>query len=944
MTSSSIDRTQRILMYAVMLLMISFEIINSCRLAIKEALRYTEWYLPVASALFVLFFFVSAWISATGRRAGRRRLRFAGVFWLGWLVCFGGIIALNFVHRASDAYLLWTGLSLTVIPACWILWSSMRGGLRTLTGILSKSMVAGSFLFILLNFAITPFVAREPIEPLQEYLGFCSHPNTNGILCGGFAAAALFLLLTEKKHKILYAVSLGFSLSVITAANCRSAELGLILAAAAGLGYYLRHRGLPDGKALKKAVLCILLAAAVCAASFFVLRYIDQLTVGGNAPAAPAPAVTEQTEELSPQTENEQSLYNLVNGLSSDRLTIWTACIAEIKPFGNGRIEGLLTETNSASYSAHNNVLEVFYVSGYIPGAGIMLWMLYCLYAIGRGLIRKGVFRPQALFFILSFMMFFTISMLEIMQYPFLRATSLMAYLSLGAVAFRQRNPGLCYRIVKRLFDFLAGIIGCALLLPVMICVKAAQSLAGDHGPLLYSQTRIGLKGRPFRIYKFRTMVVGAEDILDELMDQDEYRQQWEESQKLEDDPRITRLGKLLRRTSIDELPQLLNVLKGDMSLVGPRPLVPGELESHGGMRLYQEARPGMTGWWICHGHHSASYRKRLKLEYYYVLNRSLWLDTVCVLMTIAQLFGESGSGEDKTEHIPYAEDFEPTITVVIPTLNAEKYLPTLLYSLHRQHRRADEIIVVDSSSTDRTQEICAADPRVRMIRIPREEFDHGGSRDMAVRRCDGDIVVFLTQDALPADHDFLRNLIAPLAAEDVAVSTGRQIARGRASEAEKLIREYNYPDVSFIRSKEDQKRLGIKTYFVSNVCSAYRRDIYDELGGFEHGLKTNEDMFFAAKAIQAGYKIAYSADAVVYHSHDLTWSEQYERNRLQGYEIEKHAELLGNAPISAEGKKMVRHVSKGLLRRGKFASAAGFMVDCSARYLGSRRGRRQGK
>ena len=938
------------MVYGALMLIVGFHIIATCNSYIAERIHYTDWWRQTVILLFLLL--IAASVTAYHERRKRKRcsLRPGVFFWIGWILCFGGVIVGLFFHRAADGYMIWTGLSLIAFPIMWILWSARRGGLESLAEITAKAMVAGSLIYVSMCDVLPLFIPRDPKFNLEEFVGFGAHPNSTGIICSGFAVAALYLLLTSKGYKPLYACSLGLSLSVILAANCRSAQLGLLLAIVFGGVYFLRRRGLPDRRVMGKGILCVLLTAGVFLASFSLLGYVDQRSAGAD--SAPAPVAAEQTDSSasmeqtgSPADASSEhgSLYDRINVISSDRLTIWSVFVPRIKPLGNGRTGGPLTEANPASYSAHNNVIEVFYVSGYIAGIGMIIWLLYCLYYIGRNLLGRGVFRPHVLFFIMSFMAYLSIMMLDVMMYTYSRPIALMTFLSMGAVAFSRRSEGTGYLTIKRLLDILAGVIGCAVLLPVAAVVKILQIKTGDRGKLFYTQTRIGLKGRPFKIYKFRTMVTGAEEILEELLNEKGYKEQWEDAQKLEDDPRVTRLGRILRKTSIDELPQMLNVLKGNMSIVGPRPLVPGELEDHGGSPLYQKAKPGMTGWWISHGHQNEDYRKRLELEYHYVLNRCLWMDGICLLKTCAYVMGRKGAAEKEAEPVSFDRAPDSTVTVIVPVLNGEKELPALLGSLHRQSRRADEIIVMDSSSTDRTREICADDPQVTLLKIPREDFNHGDSRDLAAGKSSGDILVFLTQDALPRDRDFLDSLIAPLTMEKVAVSTGRQISGRNASPAERLVREYNYPDRSFLRTEKDLDRMGIKTFFVSNVCAAYRKEIYETLGGFER-VETNEDMFFAAKAVRAGYGIAYNADAGVYHSHDLSWSEQYERNRIQGREMKRHAQLLGDLPIEAEGRKMVNYVLKGLLEEGRPVSAAGFILDCSARYLGSRAGRRQVK
>ena len=298
-----------------------------------------------------------------------------------------------------------------------------------------------------------------------------------------------------------------------------------------------------------------------------------------------------------------------------------------------------------------------------------------------------------------------------------------------------------------------------------------------------------------------------------------------------------------------------------------------------------------------------------------------------------------AGNGK-KGETCVMNEFTHPRVSVIVPTLNAENEIGALIQLLHAQSLQPDEIVVVDSGSTDKTVEVCRQD-NVGLIQITRSEFDHGKTRDYAFRKSSGDIVVFLTQDAVPANEYFLEKLVAPLMDKTVAISTGRQIPKNNATEMERLVRAFNYPASSYIRSKADLPRLGIKTFFSSDVCAAYNRDIYLALGGFDYPLKTNEDMFFAAKVINAGYRIAYAADAQVLHSHNFTLREQYKRNYVQGYEIERHRASLNGVHQEAEGMKLVKFVSGELLKKGRILSFIRFGFDCCARFLGSRAGKK---
>lgn len=213
---------------------------------------------------------------------------------------------------------------------------------------------------------------------------------------------------------------------------------------------------------------------------------------------------------------------------------------------------------------------------------------------------------------------------------------------SIGPYTFDGRR--MIYLTIKRVCDFIIGIIGCILLLPVTVVIKVFSLLSGDRAPIIYCQTRVGQFGKQFKLYKFRSMVPDADEILKELLKQEEYQKQWETNQKIDNDPRITKIGRVLRRLSLDEMPQFINLVKGEMSLIGPRPLVVGELASHDGLTLYNKVKPGITGWWACNGRSNINYRERLELEYYYVKNCSLYLDVLCILRTVFAVFKREGA------------------------------------------------------------------------------------------------------------------------------------------------------------------------------------------------------------------------------------------------------------------------------------------------------------
>lgn len=282
-----------------------------------------------------------------------------------------------------------------------------------------------------------------------------------------------------------------------------------------------------------------------------------------------------------------------------------------------------------------------------------------------------------------------------------------------------------------------------------------------------------------------------------------------------------------------------------------------------------------------------------------------------------------------------------PSLSVVIPTLNAADDIDGLLDTIEAQSLQPLDILVVDSSSDDGTVDEVAKHPCVNLVRIERKEFNHGSTRDMALRHSAGEFVCFLTQDAAPASNRYLERLVAPFLADDsIALVTGRQLPKADARRFEQLVRKFNYPNAPSVRSKSDLPKYGIKTFFASDTCSAYRRTAYLECGGFDH-VNTNEDMLMAAKFIASGMKVAYEPCAEVYHSHNLTPSQQFARNRAVGFFLETHADDLMHASEIGEGGRLVKAVSSQLLREGNLVEFIAFGVDCCARFLGNRAGRR---
>ena len=201
------------------------------------------------------------------------------------------------------------------------------------------------------------------------------------------------------------------------------------------------------------------------------------------------------------------------------------------------------------------------------------------------------------------------------------------------------------YLATKRLFDILIGAAGTVATIPVIGVVKLVNIKNGDFAPVLYSQARIGKNGKKIKIYKIRSMIPNADEVLLELLENPKYREEWDQYQKLKDDPRVTKIGHFVRRTSLDEFPQFFNILRGDMSLVGPRPLIEGELDGHkGNHEVYESVKPGLTGWWGANGRSNVNYNERLQQEYYYIENQGLILDIKCIVKTAKSIIKKDGA------------------------------------------------------------------------------------------------------------------------------------------------------------------------------------------------------------------------------------------------------------------------------------------------------------
>ena len=198
------------------------------------------------------------------------------------------------------------------------------------------------------------------------------------------------------------------------------------------------------------------------------------------------------------------------------------------------------------------------------------------------------------------------------------------------------------YDILKRFIDIIIGTIGLIVCIPIFIIIGIAIKI-DSKGPVFFKHKRIGKHGKKLEIYKFRTMIKNAEEAMKNFTE--EQKKEFAENFKLENDPRVTRVGKILRKTSLDELPQIINILKGEMSIIGPRPVVRSELEKYGSNQdKFLSVAPGLTGNWAANGRSDVSYEERMALELYYVNNRSLILDMKIFFKTIGSVLKGRGA------------------------------------------------------------------------------------------------------------------------------------------------------------------------------------------------------------------------------------------------------------------------------------------------------------
>ena len=281
------------------------------------------------------------------------------------------------------------------------------------------------------------------------------------------------------------------------------------------------------------------------------------------------------------------------------------------------------------------------------------------------------------------------------------------------------------------------------------------------------------------------------------------------------------------------------------------------------------------------------------------------------------------------------------TVDVVIPVYKPDNTLYALLDMLCKQTYGVGRIILMNTEKalleTFVPEEVLLGKyDKISVFHVSAEDFDHGKTRHEGILKSDADIVVCMTQDAVPEDELLIARLVDALTAgDDVIAAYARQLPRKDCSPMETYIRLFNYPETSVVKTWKDLETMKIKTFFCSNVCCAYKRDLYMKQGGFIQRTIFNEDMIFAGNAIKAGYSVAYAADAKVIHSHNYTCMQQLHRNFDLGVSQADHPEIFSGVPSEGEGIKSVKNTAKYLCSQGKWYLLPHLVLQSGCKYVG---------
>lgn len=280
------------------------------------------------------------------------------------------------------------------------------------------------------------------------------------------------------------------------------------------------------------------------------------------------------------------------------------------------------------------------------------------------------------------------------------------------------------------------------------------------------------------------------------------------------------------------------------------------------------------------------------------------------------------------------------TVDVIIPVSYPDEKLQKILDRLEKQTHPVERIIVINTDEAGFPKNL-RWPANMEVYHIAPEEFDHGATRDMAARKSTADLMLFMTQDAVPADTHLVEYLAKAFDDPLVAAAYARQLAKKTDSAIERFTRNFNYPAESRVKTQADIQALGIKTYFCSNSCAMYRKSTYEELGGFLPEAIFNEDMVFASTAINAGYSVAYVAEARVIHSHNYTGFQQFQRNFDNGVSHADNQEAFHNVETLGEGKRLVFDTARYLIRHHEFGQLFRLVYISGCKVVGYKLGKK---
>jgi rhamnosyltransferase len=284
---------------------------------------------------------------------------------------------------------------------------------------------------------------------------------------------------------------------------------------------------------------------------------------------------------------------------------------------------------------------------------------------------------------------------------------------------------------------------------------------------------------------------------------------------------------------------------------------------------------------------------------------------------------------------------------IILPTYKPDKRLFDIIRLLEKQTHPVRKIIIMNTEEKYFSELFYGTGflekyKNIELHHISKQEFDHGGTRAKAVQYSKADVFICMTQDAVPQDYTLIERLVdALMQRDDIAAAYARQLPLPECREIERYTRSFNYPDVSRIKSRTDAEELGIKTFFCSNVCAAYNREIYEQLGGFVKKAIFNEDMIFAGHAVNAGYSIAYEAKALVLHSHNYTCMQQFRRNFDLGVSQAQHPEVFGSVSSESEGARLVLNTARHLASIGKRRLIPYMIISSGFKFVGYQLGKR---